>query len=68
MRGLKYLVLVLIFFPLIPDLGCVSLYASEEVVSERIDNYLSAILFFICVLLGNRLWKVFINSFEKWAF
>jgi len=51
-----------------PDLSCVSVYASDTTQAESIDNHLAAILFFLCVLLGNRLWKVFINSFEKGSF
>ena len=69
MRKLKYLVLMMLLFPLMPDLSCVSVYAgSEGTQAESIDNHLAAILFFLCVLLGNRLWKVFINSFEKGSF
>ena len=68
MRKLKYLLPLMICFPVMPDLSCVSVYASEGLQAESIDNYLAAILYFLCVLLGNRLWKVFINSFEKGAF
>jgi hypothetical protein len=65
MRRLKYLALLLTFFPVMPDLSCVQVYASDDVPLEPIDHYLCAILFFLCFLVGNRLWKVFINSFEK---
>jgi len=66
MRRLQYLILFLTFLPVIPDLSCTRLYAGEtQVQVENVDAYLAAILFFVCVLLGNRLWKVFINSFEK---
>ena len=68
MRKLKYLVLMMMLFPVMPDLSCVPVYASGGTQAESIDNHLAAILFFMCVLLGNRLWKVFINSFEKGAF
>ena len=59
---------MMLLFPVMPDLSCVSVYASDTTQAESIDNHLAAILFFLCVLLGNRLWKVFINSFEKGAF
>jgi hypothetical protein len=65
MRRLKYLVLLLTFFPVMPDLCCVPVYASDEIQMESADVFLPAILFFLCALVGNRLWKVFINSFEK---
>jgi hypothetical protein len=68
MRKLKYLALLLIFFPVMPDLCCVPVYASDATQMESADVYLSAILFFLCALLGNRLWKGFINSFEKGSF
>jgi hypothetical protein len=68
MRRLKYLALMLTFFPVMPDLCCVHVYAGDETAVESADVYLSAILFFLCALLGNRLWKVFINSFEKGSF
>ena len=65
MRKLKYLALMLTFFPVMPDLCCMPVYASDSAQAECIDHYLAAILFFLCVLLGNRFWKVLINSFEK---
>lgn len=69
MRKLKHLVLLLICFPVMPDLCCMQVYAGEtQTQAETLDNYLAAILFFICVLLGNRLWKSFIGSFEKGSF
>ena len=68
MNGLKWLVLLLVFFPVMPDLSCVPVYASDGTASESVDGYLRTILFFLCVLLGCRLWKVFINSFEKGSF
>lgn len=69
MRRLKYLALMLTFFPVMPDLCCMQLYASDaQARSDTVDNYLAGILFFMCVLLGNRLWKSFINSFEKGSF
>ncbi|MCL2622885.1 MAG: hypothetical protein FWD31_04375 [Planctomycetaceae bacterium] len=68
MRKIKYLVMLMFLFPVMPDLSCVSVYASEGVQAESIDNHLAAILFFLCVLVGNRLWKVFISSFEKGTF
>lgn len=69
MRKLKYLVLFLICMPVIPDISCMPLYAGEaQTQAENVDAYMSAILFFVCVLLGNRLWKAFIGSFEKGSF
>jgi len=68
MRKLKYLALMLTFMPVMPDLACVSVYASDTTPVENADAWLSAILFFLCALLGNRLWKSFINSFEKGSF
>jgi hypothetical protein len=65
MRRLKYLVLLLTFFPVMPDLCWVPVYASDEMQVESAGVYLSVILFFLCALPGNRLWKAFINSFEK---
>ena len=68
MRGLKYLVLMLTFFPVMPDLACGMLYASEGSQAESVDSYLAAILFFLCVLVGCRLFKAFISSSEKGSF
>jgi len=68
MRGIKWLVLLMLLFPVMPDLACVSLYAAEGTPAESIDNYLAAILFFLCVLVGNRLFKAFMSSFEKGSF
>ena len=69
MRTLKYLVLFLTVFTVVPDLGCLPLYAGEsETQAANVDSYLAAILFFSCVLLGNRLWKAFIGSLEKGSF
>ncbi len=53
------------FIPFMPDLCCVPTYAADNVQAENFDAYLAGILFFLSVLLGNRLWKVFISSFEK---
>ena len=69
MRKLKYLVLLFTFFPVMPDLCCMPLYADDGSTSpQEIDAYLQAILFFVCVLIGVRLWKIFISSFEKGSF
>ena len=69
MRKLKYLVLLFTFFPVMPDFCCMPVYAGDESTSpEAIDGYLGAILFFLCVLAGIRLWKIFIGSFEKGSF
>jgi len=65
MRKLKCLLPLLICFPVMPDLSCAPVFASDATPAEAMDSYLAAILFFICVLFGNRLWKVFINSFER---
>jgi hypothetical protein len=56
---------MLLCFPVMPDLCCVPVYASDEMPMENAGVFLPAILFFLCALVGNRLWKVFINSFEK---
>ena len=74
MRGLKYLVILLICFPVMPDVCCMSpIYAGEPATqaatqAETFDSCVRAILFFTCVLVGIRLWKVFISSFEKGSF
>ena len=69
MRKLKYLALLFTFFPVMPDFCCMPVYAGESGTSpQEIDAYLQAILFFVCVLAGIRLWKIFISSFEKGAF
>ena len=72
MGKLKWLVLLLVCFPVLPDFCCVSLYAQESPVdtsvAEMVDGYLKGITFFICVLIGNRLWQSFIHSFEKAGF
>ena len=68
MKGLKYLLLFLICMPVMPDLCCMPpVYADEMAIqaADSFDSHVKAILFFICVLVGNRLWHVFINSFEK---
>lgn len=67
MRRLKSLALLLLCFPVTPDLCCVPVYASDETAAavEPVGHYLCAILFFLCFLAGNRLWSAFINSFEK---
>ena len=61
----RYLILFLFLFPMFPDLSCVPVYAQERTIVETGENYIAAILFFLCVLVGNRLWYSFISSFEK---
>ena len=69
MRKLKYMALLFTFFPVMPDFSCMPVYAGDASTSaSSIDSHLQAILFFVCVLFGIRLWKIFISSFEKGSF
>ena len=61
----KIFILFMAILPMLPDLSCCPVYATEVVTVQNFDSYVSGVLFVLSMIFGNFLWRVFIDSFEK---
>ncbi len=69
MRRLRFLILFLICMPVMPDLSCTPLLANDsQITAPNSDGVFAAILFFLAMLVGCRLWRMFMRCFEKGSF